>query len=199
MPDLHPWAFERGTLWAREYDGKDILLVTPKITATLSEAQPDTAYILARAMGLGDATQTLQRFSDGRRCFVAWVDGAIASYGWVSRGVERIGELERSLRMSPDEAYIWDCATLPPYRGQRLYCALLTSIVATLFHDGARRIWIGASLDNTPSIRAFAVAGFQPVLRITYLRLFGLRGAWITGAPAAAPELVARVRKSLAK
>ena len=193
----HPWAFERGTLWARECDGKGAVLVAPKIRATLGEVYSEAADELATAMGFADSAQALRRFGGGRRCFVARVDGSIATYGWVSRGVERIGELERTLRMEPAEAYIWDCATLPHYRGQRLYCALLSHIAATLCHDGAQRLWIGAALSNTPSIRGFAAAGFQPVLRLTYLRLLGVRHLQIVGAPTAAPELVARARAAL--
>lgn len=94
--------------------------------------------------------------------------------------------------MSPDEVYIWDCATLPHYRGQRLYCALLSQIAATLCHEGIQRLWIGASLSNIPSIRGFAVAGFQPVLRLTYRRLLGIRHVSIVAHPTAPPDLVAR-------
>lgn len=193
----HPWAYERGTLWARACDGKDSILVIPKIEATLAEAHPETADALAVAMGLPDSTVVRQRFSGGRRCFAAWVDGAIAAYGWVSRGVESIGELERTFHMSPNEAYIWDCATLSQYRGQRLYSALLSYMVAALCHDGFNRLWIGASLSNTPSIRGFAAAGFHPVLQLMYRRLLGFRHVWIAGDPAASPELVAQARAAL--
>lgn len=197
MSYLHPWAFERGTLWVRECASGDAVPILPKIRATLGEAQPDGADALATAMGDVDSAQAQRRFSGGRRCFVAWVDGSIAAYGWVSQGVERIGELERTLRLAPDEAYIWDCATLPPYRGQRLYGALLSHIATTLCHDGIRRLWIGASLSNTPSIRGFAATGFQPVLQLTYMRLLGMRHVRIAEAKTAAPELVARARASL--
>ncbi len=200
MRDLHLYAFERGTLWVHECgeNEEDIAPVVPSVDATIDEVRSEDAESLARAMGLADATEVRQRFNSGRRCFVAQVGGAIASYGWVSRGVESIGELERSFRMLPDEAYIWDCATVPQYRGQRLYCALLSHIVATLCRDGARRTWIGASLDNTPSIRGFAAAGFQPVLTLTYLRLLGMRRVWMAGDATAAPALVSRARECLA-
>ncbi len=198
MRDLHLWAFERGTLWVRECGGKDVAPVVPAREAVLREAHSGDAETLASAMGLSTATEAQRRFAAGRRCFVALVDGAIATYGWVSHGVESIGELERSFRMAPDEAYIWDCATLAPYRGQHLYCALLGHIVTTLCRDGTRRIWIGASLDNTPSIRGFAAAGFQPVLTLTSLRLLGVRRAWMAGDTAASPALVPRARECLA-
>lgn len=197
MPELHPWAFERGALWARECEGKDAAPVVPRIRATLGEAHPEGAEALARAMGLASAAEALRRFGAGRRCFVALVDGSIASYGWASHGVEDIGELERSFRMAPDEAYIWDCATLPSYRGQRLYSALLSHIATSLCREGTRRLWIGASLDNIPSIRGFAAAGFQPVLQMTYARFLGVRRTWISGHEAAAPDLITHARACL--
>lgn len=198
MRDLHLWAFERGTLWVRECGSKGGAPVIPGQEAVLREARSGDAEALASAMGLADADEAQRRFDGGRRCFVALVDGVIATYGWVSHGVESIGELERSFRMAPDEAYIWDCATLPSYRGQHLYCALLDHIVTTLCRAGMRRIWIGASLDNTPSIRGFAAAGFQPVLTLTYLRLLGIRRIWMAGDTAASPTLVTRARECLA-
>ena len=198
MRALHLWAFERGTLWVRECGGKGVAPVVPAQDAVLREAHSGDAEALAKAMGTAGATEVRRRLEGGRRCFVALVDGAIATYGWVSHGVESIGELERSFHMAPDEAYIWDCATLPPYRGQHLYCALLDHIVTMLCRDGTRRIWIGASLDNTPSIRGFASAGFQPVLTLTYLRLLGIRRVWMAGDMAASPALVTRARECLA-
>jgi hypothetical protein len=198
MRDLHLWAFERGTLWVRECGRDDAALVVPPIEVVLSEAHPSDLAALASAMGLADMTEVQRRFDSGRRCFVVLVGDSIASYGWVSRDVESIGELERSFRMAPDEAYIWDCATLLPYRGKRLYCALLDHMVTALCREGTRRIWIGASLDNTPSIRGFAAARFRPVLQMTYLRLLGIRRVWMTGDSAAPPALVTRARACLA-
>lgn len=197
MPHHSPWAFERGVLWARKCAGSESVRVLPAIRATLSEVPPEAANALATAMGLADSTAVVERFSNGRRCFAAWVDGAIATYGWVSQGVECIGELERSFRMTPDEAYIWDCATLPRYRGQRLYCALLSHIAATLCSEQIQRLWIGASVTNIPSIRGFAAAGFQPILQITYLRLLGIHHAWIAGDAGTPPDLLTRAHQAL--
>lgn len=54
---------------------------------------------------------------------------------------------------------------------------------------------IGANLDNLPSLRAFARAGFRPVLTLTYGRLLGLHIS-LAGADSEAPgELVAAARQ----
>lgn len=197
FPRAPLWAYEHGTLWVREYGGDDAVQIAPRARATFGEARPEASALLAGAMGLTDAFEVTSRFDEGRRCFVAWVEGAIASYGWVSQSAQSIGELERSIRLSADEAYIWDCATLPPYRGQRLYTALLGHIVTTLCHEGIRRLWIGASVKNIYSIRGFASAGFRPVLDLTYLRAPGVRHTWMRSDAAISPELLARAHAAL--
>jgi GNAT superfamily N-acetyltransferase len=197
MPPRRPWAYERGTLWAMDLDGQALHVPAPQAAATCGEVPRETAAPLAAAMGLADAREVRRRFTAGSRCFAARVDGAIAAYGWVSQGVERIGELERSLRMRSDEAYIWDCATLPPYRRCGLYTALLGHIAASLRGEGIHRLWIGASLQNRPSIRGFAAAGFRPVIRLTYARLLSLSRVWVADDPTTPPELVADARRAL--
>ena len=190
-------AHERGTMWAIATTRDVSTTVTPGVAATFAEARRDQAEEVAAAMGQADVAVFLERLHAGRRCFVARVDGAIAAYGWASQGLERIGELERPFHMAAGEAYIWDCATLPPYRGKRLYSGLLSHMVATLRDDGVRRIWIGASLGNQPSVRGFASAGFQPVITLTYLRLLAFRHVWIRDDPAAPATLTADVRAAL--
>lgn len=190
-------AYERGTMWAIATTGDASITVTPQVAATFDEARHERAEEVASAMGLTGMEIVIERLDAGRRCFVARVDGAIAAYGWASRGMERIGELERPFHMAAGEAYIWDCATLPPYRGKGLYSALLSYMVATLREDGIERIWIGASVRNLPSVRGFASAGFQPVITLSYLRLLGFRHVWIRDTPSAPPALAADVRAAL--
>ncbi len=195
-----PWAYERGTMWVLDFtarEGASVNSVTPAVAATFGEVRRDGAAALAAAMGLADATLVARRFDAGRRCFGAWVEGQIVAYGWASWSEEEIGELERTFRLPPGEAYIWDCATLPAFRGKRLYSALLSRMAAILRAEGARRLWIGASLSNRPSVRGFAAAGFQPVITLTYQRLFAWRRVQLAGYPSASPHLVAALRQSL--
>lgn len=191
------WAFERGTLWVAELDGEIASPVLPNLEAGFGEVRRESAELLAAAMGLPNPEPVVQRFAAGRRCFAAWVADRIAAYGWVSQGVECIGELERKIHMSPGEAYIWDCVTLQPYRRRRLYSALLSHVLVALRREGVQRAWIGSSLDNRPSIRGFANAGFQPVITLLYARLFNLRCVWMIGHRAAPGPLVAAARRAL--
>lgn len=198
MPFRRPWAYERGTLWAMELvDAPSPAPASSPAGVTFDEVLPGDAAPLAAVMGLPDPQAVSERFAHGRRCFVARIAGAIAAYGWASTGTERIGELERTIRMLPGEVYIWDCATLPAFRRRGLYGALLRHMVSVLRGEGARRLWIGASRDNAPSIRGFRSAGFRPVIRLVYLRVLGVRRIWLKGDETAPPALVAAARRAL--
>ena len=188
------WAFERGTLWATDA-ATTPHPQPPRSTVTFGPAGPEAAESLAVAMGLPTSTEAAQRFTGRRRCYVAWDGDRVVAYGWVSQGSECVGELERAFHMAPDEAYIWDCVTLPEYRGRGLYSALLSYILAELHKVGVRRTWIGASLDNQASIKGFMKAGFQPAIKLFYGRLLALRCAWAIGYPGTPDSLVAAAKR----
>jgi hypothetical protein len=59
------------------------------------------------------------------------------------------------------------------------------------------RIWIGASLQNRPSIRGIANAGFAHVLDLSYRRVYGLSAMWIRRISAARRPLVAAAYRIL--
>ena len=137
-----------------------------------------------------------RRLANGRRAYIAWVGGQLAAYGWVSFDEEYIGELRLRIRLEPGEAYIWDCATLPAYRRQRLYSALLSYAAADLRNEGIGRIWIGANYDNLPSQKGIALAGFQPVADLGIERVVAMRLVWVEGLPGAPAELVTAARRA---
>ncbi len=190
------WAYEHGTLWMMVLDGNMPAPVASHV-AIFSEAPPEAAAAIAGAMALEEPSEVRRRFAAGSRCFVAKVEGEIVAYGWVSQGVEQIGELERALHMRPDEAYIWDCATMPRFRRQGLYTALLGYIATVLRDEGMRRLWIGTSLQNRPSLRGMASAGFQPVIKVIYFRILRMSYAWVRGETAAPPAHVADAQRAL--
>ncbi|MGO8949586.1 MAG: GNAT family N-acetyltransferase [Ktedonobacterales bacterium] len=197
MLSRHPWAYERGALWVMEFDVPATSPVEAQVAATYSEVGAEAAGALVRAMGIADVAVVLDRLAVGSRCFVARVADGIAAYGWVSEVVESIGELERLFHMHKGEAYIWDCATLPEFRRQGLYTSLLHIIATTLQREGTRRLWIGASRGNRPSLRGIASAGFQPVIKMNYVRVFGFKHVWVSDYPGAPPLVAVEARRGL--
>src|SRR5262245_19401930 len=194
---MRPWAVEHGTLWAAEIGDALPPICQARVEADFKEVGGADAHELAIAMNLPTPEPIQQRLLSDRRCFILRVADQIATYGWVTRGPECVGELERQFHLRDDEGYIWDCGTVPAWRGQGCYSALLSCIVHRLHREGVARIWIGASRENQPSIRGFAKAGFKPVVDLTYRRLYRLTSMWLHPAPAAPRPLVAEAYRIL--
>lgn len=190
------WAFQRGKLAVRELGDRPLPPAGETgLAVRFAEVNADDAAALAKAMGHGLPERILDSLDLDRRCFVAWREEQIASYCWVSFQQEYVGEMERTLNLRPGEAYIWNCATLPDFRRQGIYTALLGYMLTRLVQDGMQRVWIGADLENVPSHRAFASAGFQEAALFTYLRLWRFYG-FLTAAPdGATPQQLAAARR----
>jgi hypothetical protein len=89
---LRPWwTRELSTLWVCDLERAAPALVSPCRAAIFQELEGPMREQIARVMGLADLHPVLERLQAGRRCFVAIVDGRIASYAWVSSGCEHVG------------------------------------------------------------------------------------------------------------
>ena len=194
---MQPWTSERGTLWVLETGNGLPLSCQARVEVEFNEVGAADIDELAAAMNLPTSELIQQRLQGKRRCFHLRVAGQITTYGWVTHGVERVGELERDFHLYDDEVYIWDCGTIPAWRGQRCYSALLSHIIYRLHQEGVFRLWIGASRQNQPSIRGFTNAGFKPVVDLTYRRFFRLTVLWFQEAPQALPPLVSAAYRIL--
>lgn len=172
---MQSWVVEYGTLWGLETDRGLPPFCPPRVEVEFLEVhnQQDREE-LAAAMNLPTLRPVEARLQSKRRCFALRVAGRIAAYGWVTQGVEQVGELERKFNLHDHEAYIWDCGTVPAWRRQRLYSALLSHIILQLHDESVSHIWIGASRLNQPSVKGFVNAGFQQVVDCTYRRLYRL-------------------------
>lgn len=155
-----------GILWMLRLDRPLPGSPQPRIPVNFSCAGLGEAAELASAMCLDDPTPVLQRFHRGSRCYIVRADGKTVAYGWISFDEEDVGELGLRIRLNEGEAYIWDCCTLPAYRGQRIYPALLAYMLGELQNAGFQRVWIGTDADNLPSQVGVALAGCQPVLDV---------------------------------
>ncbi len=159
-----------GTIWALRLD-QPTPVIQPLVEARFGRLGPESARVLAEAAGdsaggvsvSGVEEDFCRRFEAGRRCYAGWVGERLAVYGWVSFGEEYVGELSLYLNLTPCEAYIWDCVTVPAFRQKYLYSALLGYILEQLRSEPLCRAWIGADLDNQPSQRGIDRAGFQRI------------------------------------
>lgn len=177
---MQRWKHERGTLWALDAQDQLPPLCSARTQAEFAELGPEQLDELASAMELPGPELIRERLQRGRRAFILRAAGQIAAYGWVTRGAECVGELEREFHLLDDEAYIWHCGTVAAWRGQRFYSALLSQLIRGLLRENVRRIWIGASRHNQASISGIANAGFRHVLDLTYWRIWRLKAMWFS-------------------
>ena len=186
-----------GTLWHMDLSEPSLIGPIPRVEVNFQRIDSEAAPSLAQAMGLENPEEVFKRFDAGKRCYIGNVDGVLATYGWVTFDKELIGELRLYIRLAPGEAYIWDCATLPEYRGLRLYPALLWYMISELRAQGLKRIWIGADADNLPSQVGMRLCGFHPIADFVLDYALALHSFWIRGHPGASEQLVEDARRAL--
>lgn len=155
----------------------------------------DSSALLEERLGAPAETGFNQRLESGRRCYTAWVGEDLAGYGWVTFTEEGIGEHGLRVRLQPCEAYLWDFYTLPAFRGQHIYAAMLAWVLQALGDEGFCRAWIGADYDNAPSQRGIDRAGFLRVADLLVLMEERQRVMWIEGYPGVADALVSEARR----
>lgn len=80
--------------------------------------QPDDVEAYARSRGRPvETVPALRRLEEGHVCVAAWLDGAIVSTAWYAFDSVRVDEIDRVLRLAPDEAYVYDSYTVESLRG----------------------------------------------------------------------------------
>lgn len=124
--------------------------------------------LIARLADL-DESEVLRRLDEGHHIFLLRVDGMSASYGWSATGPAHIGGLALTLEVPPRERYLWDFATLAPFRGRGLYPLLLQEILRRQAGE-AEWFWIGHEPRNDASRRGILKAGFELAGHVWWLK-----------------------------
>src|SRR5438309_6401657 len=147
----------RSTIWAA-----DLAPSGPPPPFSVEEVDRSRTPVLAAAMGEeGDLAAI--RFARGCRCYVVWIEGAVAGYGWLSTGPEWIGELQLEIKPREREGYIWNCVTLAEHRRRGVFRSLVAGISEHARNGGLKRLWIGSVA--IPAERAVELSGFRPALQ----------------------------------
>jgi len=197
MSSEEPTPERIGTIWHMRL-AEAALPVEPGMPTTFDQPGLESAAELASAMGLADLSAVRQRLASGRRCYALRAGGSLATYGWVSFDGEDVGGLGLHLQLLPGEAYIWDCATQPEFRGRGLYPALLGRIVAALAAEGLRGAWIGADYHNRPSHAGINRAGFTPLADLVAAPADAgerRRLGWLVARPGIGPQQLAEAER----
>ena len=183
-----------GTIWTLNLD-EEVPAVASRVPATFCRAGPDLLPALVSAINGVSSEELRRRLETGRRCYAARIEDRVAAYGWVSFEEEYIGELNLRIKLLPGEVYIWDCATAPELRRNRLYSALLSYVIRELRAEGFCRAWIGADMDNKPSQQGIARAGFHHVADLVVARVLAIRQVWAQGQPGVPESSVEEARR----
>ena len=184
-----------GTIWMLNLD-EATPVVTPRIHAEFRRVTPDLVPALSAIRGYEASAEFLQRFETGRHCYGVWVEGQLVAFGWVSYDDEHIGELNLRIKLLPGEVYVWDCVTALQFRGNGLYSALLSYILIELRNQQICRAWIGADLDNVPSQKGIARAGFHHIADLIIERVVAMRQVWVAGLPDVPESIVTEARRA---
>ena len=184
-----------GTIWMLNLD-EATPVVTPRVHAEFRRVTPDLVSALSTIRGYDASAEFLQRFETGRHCYGAWIEDQPVAFGWVSYDDEHIGELNLRIKLLPGEVYIWDCVTKPRFRGNGLYSALLAYMLGELRSQQICRAWIGADLDNVPSQKGIARAGFDHIADLVIERVLTIRQVWVAGLPDVPELIVAEARRA---
>lgn len=112
-----------------------------------------------------DRADVCARLGDGHHAYIAALAGQPVGYGWAATRRASIGELNLNFTLAHNECYLWDCATLPGFRGQGIYPRLLQMILAA---EASTRTWILHAPENLPSGAGMARAGFQAVGQLSF-------------------------------
>jgi GNAT superfamily N-acetyltransferase len=97
----------------------------------------------------------------GHRLYVVRIGSEIVAYGWAATTTASIGELGVEMRIAPNERYLWGFVTLPDWRGQGIYPALIQVMLRT--EADVDRFWIGHDIGNDASASGILKAGFVSV------------------------------------
>ncbi|HXT37863.1 MAG TPA: GNAT family N-acetyltransferase [Chloroflexota bacterium] len=152
---------EPGTIQAFTL-GREPVSPLPVARIRFGELASGQETALARTSGISVA-EVHRRLADSGSAILALDGDTIAGYGWVQYGRVRIPDLRLAFSLPKHQVYIWDCVTLPAYRGHGIFPGLLRYLLELLRRQGIEQVWAAIAPGNLASQRAFAKAGFRLV------------------------------------
>lgn len=105
-------------------------------------------------------------------CYIALCRGKIAHLAWVYYPDQAKKHPTPFRILRPDETAIANCVTLPEFRGQKIYPAVVRHLLQVLKEQGYGRCYMYIETGNFASQRGVAKIGFKPVGKTWRVRLF---------------------------
>lgn len=109
------------------------------------------------------------RLRRGERCYLAFVDGAIAHVNWTcfNWGDALPG---RPLRLKPGEVYTTDAFTPADFRGKGIHALVLARMLADARSGGARHAYTLGQLDRRDAHKGLLMLRWQETGRVVYFQ-----------------------------
>lgn len=118
-----------------------------------------------------DRKGVVERFSQNDRCFAVREDGKIVSFTWIRTRQRHLPELEMSLSLQPNQAWVYNAITARESRGKGLYSNILRFAAKKLASEGTDEIYGDVNSFNKASIKGFEKAGFE-IIADVHMRRF---------------------------
>jgi GNAT superfamily N-acetyltransferase len=116
-----------------------------------------------------------RRLEEGKVALIAWHEGKVAWYGWVSMQFEHEPVFDVELQLEHDEGYVLDAYTRPEYRGSNLHTYMSVKRLERLKQMGARRAVGIAARHNVASRKAHHKGGAVEVKEISHINILGIK------------------------
>jgi hypothetical protein len=137
--------------------------------------RPEDVEEYARSRGRSvDAVPVRRRLEEGHVCVAAWLDGTIVSTAWYAFDTVLADEIDRPLKLAPDEVYVYDSYTTESLRGLSIAALRGRWAIEHFRRLGFKRTVGWVSPKNLPAFGPGRKLGADTLGRAGYLRL----GPW---------------------
>ena len=117
--------------------------------------------------------ELLQRFKNGKRCFIVKSKQKTGGYLWVAFNNEDIPDVKCIFNTPENSAYIYNVRTKKKYRRQGMCTLLLGRVCRIMAAEGVNVVYSTILSDNTGSIHSFEGCGFKKIGEINFKKNCG--------------------------
>lgn len=159
---------------------RDLRAVVPAVAprtavslVSLGRDEPDLVRVLGDAPG---REAFADRLAQGHLGALALLNGRIVGYAWVGFDLWEFREIGVAVRLQPTECFLYDLYTEPALRGGSIGSALVAVSMNDAIRRGYRTMYCRVGRSNAASYALFTRLGFERVVDILGLTLFG---SWV--------------------
>ena len=149
--------------------------IKPKIKVTIRTALKEDLDKFKGIVNERKMKLFKERFKKDRICFIALYQEKIAYFGWISFDDEYESIFQIKVRVENQEAYWFDCHTMPEYRQNGLHGAVTARALTYLKDKGCKKVLTHVMNDNIYSRKAFKKVGFTEKRMVTLIKIFNFK------------------------